>query len=87
LSTQFNQSDYIYLRSIDWPTVIMDLRRVGLSYAQVSRSLGIPPTTLQSWREGHEPRHAVGNGLLLYHAQQCGKHKTRRRVLEAEPQA
>jgi hypothetical protein len=63
----------------------MDLRRAGINYSKVSRVLGIPRSTLMSWREGHEPRHAHGNALLLFHAQRCGEMLTKRRVLEAEP--
>jgi hypothetical protein len=87
MSTQFNtslQDDYIYPRVINWQKVILDIVNHGESYSDICRVLGVPWSTLQGWREGAEPRHSMGSGLLLVHAKYCGPELTNERVMEAE---
>lgn len=49
---------------VDWESIFRDLRREGLTYDSISRSLNIPKATLHSWSRGTEPRYQDGEALL-----------------------
>jgi len=77
--------DYIYARRIDWPVVIADMRDAGLTYLDMTDLLGIPWATFAQYRRhGSEPRHSVGQAILLLHRRTCGIQLSERRLLESD---
>ena len=52
-------------KRVDWPRIIEDLRRTGLSVEGMSEATGIPRSTLLGYRNlDAEPKHADGEALL-----------------------
>lgn len=50
--------------TVDWPALLLDLRRHGYGVVRVAEALNLPRQTVQSWQgEGAEPRYT--NGMML----------------------
>lgn len=50
---------------VDWFQVLTDLRRHGLPSLHVSRTIGVPHSTVIGWKnEGAEPKFADGERLV-----------------------
>lgn len=49
--------------SVEWPEILLDLRRHGFGVVRVAEALNLPRQTVQSWQDGTEPRYT--NGLML----------------------
>ncbi|MCW5141072.1 hypothetical protein [Burkholderia cenocepacia] len=58
---------------IDWFRVLDDLNRGGFSVARLSRITSIPRTSLNNYRYGAEPAHAVGMCILRHWSIQTGR--------------
>lgn len=55
---------------MDWFRILADLRKVGITNAEVCRRTNIPPSTLQHYKEGRIPRYDDGVAILaVYHAE------------------
>ena len=81
---RFFTEEYVYPRTINWVTIIEDIKDSGISYSSISRIMGVSWSTLQWWRTGTELKHSAGSGLLLVHTKHCGAELTKQRILEAE---
>lgn len=58
----------------DWNRVMLDLRRAGVSYADLAAALDVSESALEKWRNhGFQPRHDIGAALLAMHAKYCKK--------------
>lgn len=53
---------------VNWPEVLMDLRRAGYGRTAVADALNVPISTVQRWQGGSEPRYSSGLLLLRLHA-------------------
>jgi len=53
-----------YRRRTDWFRVLCDLRAKGFTEARTATVIGVPLTTLRSWKAGGEPAHTYGHDLL-----------------------
>lgn len=59
---------------IDWPEVIDELRRAGLTSAAIAEQCGISATTIKEWRQGiKSPLYATGEALVAFWCQYTGK--------------
>lgn len=58
---------------IDWFKVLTDLCRDGESLYTLARLTSIPRTSLQNYRNGVEPTHAVGMCLLAHWSAKTGR--------------
>ena len=83
-SEKFFEDEYVYPRVIDWSQVMRDIADSGVNYNRVARILGVGWSTVQRWRTGSEPGHAIGSSILVIHARYCGAELTKQRVLEAD---
>lgn len=48
----------------DWPAVIEQLRRAGLSFQAISQHTDLPKSTLIGYRDGSVPKHHDGEKLI-----------------------
>lgn len=49
-------------------------KKTGLSGAKIARRIGVPPTTLNSWKNvRNDPLFSHGVKLLDYYVQECGR--------------
>jgi hypothetical protein len=74
-------------RYISWPALLCDFKTHGFSMAEISRALNVPPSTLDNWKNGHEPRYSHGEALLLLHSRLLGADCTRNRIKGFRDQA
>lgn len=51
---------------VDWPRVLLYLRRAGYSMRAFADSLGIARSTITGWMAGSEPKHADGEKLIAF---------------------
>lgn len=58
---------------IDWFRVITDLTRDGGSIYQLARVTNIPRSSLNDYKNGVEPTHAVGMCILAHWSMKTGK--------------
>ncbi|VVE10351.1 hypothetical protein [Pandoraea commovens] len=58
---------------VDWFRVLTDLCRDGGSLYQLARDTSIPRSSLQSYKAGSEPTHAVGMCLLAHWSAKVGR--------------
>lgn len=56
------------IRLVDWFKIFSDLKRAGINNSEVARRLGVPPTTIASWKNGVEPKYSDGARLIELHA-------------------
>lgn len=54
-------------RLVDWPLLLGELERAGLSGAEVARRLGVPQPTVHHWKTGAEPGYSDGARLIALH--------------------
>lgn len=52
--------------AVDWNEVFLGLRREGYTMHDVAGLVGIPRSTLMSWRSGAEPRHQDGETVIKF---------------------
>ena len=60
----------------DFAQMIRDLeRRTGLSNARIANRIGVPPSTLNSWKNNPsvDPLFTHGVALLDYYVEHCGR--------------
>lgn len=62
---------YIYPVKVDWVKILADIKATGCSRYRIAIILGVGQSTVQNWDEGHEPRYAMGEAILMLHAQLC----------------
>lgn len=55
------------LKRIDWPEILADLLRAGLSLPAISRELRIGVGTPYWWMQGSEPLYSHGAALIELH--------------------
>lgn len=60
-------------QKIDWFRVLTDLCRDGGSLYQLSRITTIPRSSLNAYKNGMEPTHAVGMCILAHWSMKTGK--------------
>jgi CENP-B N-terminal DNA-binding domain len=53
---------------LDCFRLLLELKDAGVSNNEVARRLGVPPTTVQGWKAGAEPRWSDGERLRQLHA-------------------
>lgn len=55
---------------MDWQALIQELKAAGVTKAEIARTCGLSPTSLGELASGlvKEPRHGVGEAILLLHA-------------------
>ena len=58
---------------VDWPRVLLDLRRAGYSMRAFADSLGIARSTITGWMAGSEPKHADGEKLIAFWSYATGR--------------
>ncbi len=59
---------------IDWPEVIDELRRGGLTSAAIAEQCGISATTIKEWRQGiKSPLYSTGEALVAFWCQFTGR--------------
>lgn len=51
---------------MDWPAVIMQINKAGLSGAQIAERIGVAHSTINGLKNGHwdEPRYSLGAKLI-----------------------
>ena len=70
---RYTIDDYIELRRMNWPVLFDDMAARGVKYSHQAELCGIPwGTYYQYQRRGAEPKHSVGQALLLLHRRVCG---------------
>ncbi len=72
----------IHAKRLDWRRIIDDLKERGCTVYQAAKILGRPETTVQSWRQDHEPSYSNGASVLLLHSKLCGEELTKIRCNE-----
>ena len=61
---------------IDWRELVILIRRkTGLSDAQIARRIGVPASTLNSWKNGNvkEPKFSRGLAAVELYVEHCGR--------------
>ncbi|WP_347467539.1 hypothetical protein [Burkholderia stagnalis] len=58
---------------VDWFRVLDDLNRGGFSISRLAEITSIPRTSLNDYRYGAEPAHAVGMCILRHWSIQTGR--------------
>ena len=58
---------------VDWFRIYADLKKSEWSLCRVSRETGIARTTMASWRDGVEPKHADGEAIIEVWEKVTGK--------------
>jgi len=61
---------------IDWRELVFSLeRKTGLSDAQIASRIGVPPSTLNSWKNGNvrEPKFSHGLAAVELYVEHCGR--------------
>ena len=55
---------------MDWQAIIQDLRKVGVTQTEIARACGLSPQSIGELAQGivKEPRHSVGDTILLMHS-------------------
>ncbi len=59
----------------DWRELLLDFRRMGYSYPEISAALNVPATTVKSWACGFEPNFSSGYRLVRLHMRLTAKHR------------
>ena len=60
--------------AIDWPALIDELRRSGLSMTGIAEQCGVSLTAIKEWRQGiKSPLYASGEALVAFWCQVTGK--------------
>ena len=56
----------VRVTTVNWPSVILDLRGKGLGRQAIARKVGVSPNTISSYQSGQtrEPPYSVGVALL-----------------------
>lgn len=58
---------------IDWFRILTDLCSDGYSMYDLARDTSIPRSSLQSYKQGVEPLHAIGMCVLAHWSMRTGK--------------
>ena len=69
-------------RYMAWGQLIADLVEAGYSQLAIAHALNVPPTSLQNWKNGSEPRYSHGEALLLLHSRVFTPERTRNSINE-----
>ncbi len=81
----YSIDDYVHARRINWPTIFRDMRAQGVKYSHQAELCGIAWGTYNEYRlRGAEPKHSVGQAILLLHRRTCGIQLSEKRLLESE---
>lgn len=61
-------------RRIDWPRIIDNLRRVGMSYAEIAGKLDVSEGTISSYTDDRciEPAFWTGSAMLVLWSEKTG---------------
>jgi len=71
---------------VDWPRITFDLRRAGMTMAEISKATGIPHSTLDGYRnQDAEPKHWAGERLLQLWRDRMHAHIPVREVMPKVP--
>lgn len=68
---------------VPWRQILADLEQAGWPRGRVAEALLTARSTVQRWREGHEPSFPFGQALLVLHCEVVGKACTQQRLREA----
>jgi hypothetical protein len=86
MQTTLQTSDYqqvlsvdVYPLEVDWPLLIDDITRHGVTPSRQADMLGKGWSTFQRWLHGTEPRFRHGHALLILHQKICGPELTLQR--------
>jgi hypothetical protein len=63
-------------RMVDWPEILLDLRRHGWTLARVAQAINAPKRTVSEWGGGREPRFSYGLMLLRLHGRVVSQRST-----------
>ena len=81
--TQFKFNEYVYPKKLPWEQIFTDIEG-HLSPTQISDLLGSGWSCFQRLRNSKEPKHSVGESILIIHTRYCGEDLTNQRITEAE---
>ena len=61
--------------TVDWFTVVAELKRHGYSLYTLAAMVGIPKDTIYRWACGSMPNHADGERVILFWIDTTGKER------------
>lgn len=59
------------LHSNNWFQILDELKRAGISNAEVARRLNVTPPAVDRWKSGGEPSHYYGELILALYKRHC----------------
>lgn len=79
----FKINEYVYPKVLPWEQIFNDLIRNGCTQSMLANLMGVKVSTLQRWCNGTEPKHGIGEAIIVIHRRYCGVELTERRITEA----
>lgn len=64
---QFTTKDFVYPKKRAWDLIILDIQKAGLKPTQIATLIGVNWSTFQNYTKGTEPKHSVGESILVLH--------------------
>lgn len=62
---------HIFPVKMPWPEILHDIKTAGCSRYRIAIILGVGESTVEGWENGSDPRHAMGQAVLMLHATLC----------------